>query len=214
MQTDLFWPTRYAPKCLYIIVPEICDPSHWHNYEHPVTPVRRDDVVVDIGAGEGLFSLSVVDRCRRVIAVEPNRHFCASLRATFDAPAHREKVTVHHVAVGDREGYVRLLDRGLLSTVVPSRYPDIPLYTLDELLRDEPNIDYVKVDIEGWEQRMLLGARQIIARHRPRIAITCHHAGNDWHAMAALIKEVVPAYTMVTKGFSLSGKPVMLHCSV
>ena len=52
--------------------------------------------------------------------------------------------------------------------------------------KSDLGIDYLKADVEGFEIDLLEGARGLIARDAPRIAITVYHRANDWRAIRDL----------------------------
>jgi len=71
---------------------------------------------------------------------------------------------------------------------------------------------YLKVDIEGYEQKMLEGAAETISSLRPKIAITTYHDENDVGSISKLLKRYCVDYRIRVKGISNRyGKPVMLH---
>src|SRR5690606_27705469 len=94
----LFWPRQYPIDGLYQVVAETFDREDWHYYQKKSTEVESQDVVVDVGAAEGLFSLTIADRCRKVIMIEPNDFFVKSLQQTFASKT--DKVEIINVAVG------------------------------------------------------------------------------------------------------------------
>lgn len=47
-----------------------------NTYEHNGMTFEKDDIVLDLGANIGCFTLSVFDRVKQVIAVEPEKHNC------------------------------------------------------------------------------------------------------------------------------------------
>ena len=47
----------------------------------------------------------------------------------------------------------------------------LEVVTLDDVLRDEPQVDAIKIDFESWEVRVIEGALVTIERHRPLIYI-------------------------------------------
>ena len=63
---------------------------------------------------------------------------------------------------------------------------------MDEFV-DEP-YDFVKVDIEGYEYNMLLGAQEGIRKNKPIIAICIYHNAIDMFSLMLYIHKLVPAY--------------------
>jgi hypothetical protein len=42
-----------------------------------------------------------------------------------------------------------------------------------------PRVDFIKMDIEGAEQRAVVGAKNTIASFRPRMALCIYHVADD-----------------------------------
>ncbi len=81
-----------------------------------------------------------------------------------------------------------------------------------DTLFEGKKITYMKADIEGFEQDMLMGAAEVIKANKPKIAITAYHRPNDYKKMIALIKSCVPEYKCHVKGIhGEEPKPVMIH---
>jgi FkbM family methyltransferase len=148
-------------------------------YEPHLTAVferhcRSGMTVVDVGANLGYFSLlasKLVGPAGRVVALEPNSENCrlllSSLRlngtsnvdllpvAADEAPGWAYYAT----HVGSNGGLVD--DDNLLSrfgTVVPT-------FRLDDLV--DRKVDFLKMDVEGAEGRVVHGATRIIEKDRP-----------------------------------------------
>ena len=213
MKDELYWPSYYPLYGLYLIINETFDEKHGHFYENALTRVEPDDVVVDVGAAEGLFSLSVINRCRKVIMIEPNGNFVEALNNTFRGYIGTGKAVILPAAAGDREGRIRLIDDGASSTVAESGEPNVELRTLDGLLENEGKIGYLKIDVEGSEMEVLKGAKRIIQRDKPKIAAACYHKNNEPDLIMDLLKGFVPGYRVFKKGVTPDEppKPVILH---
>jgi len=151
--------------------------------------VGRGQVVADIGANHGLFTVRLLDLVGRrgtVHAFEPHPGLVDRLRRLADAPNYH----VHQVALSDRTGYADLKvpvagDRhwdamGSLEGDVGTMPADIAIMTvriarLDEVICDVPALDFVKCDVEGHEDRVLDGATELLSRFRPNILIELEH---------------------------------------
>lgn len=144
-------------------------------YEIEELALNPGSVFVDVGANVGVHSIyaAKVLHASKVIAIEPNpiayRLLCANagLNCILDRFVH------HAVALSDETG------RGAM---------DIPLHNLgavhvvrgdgaiqlvpgDDILRDEPRIDFIKIDTEGMELNVLRGLSETITRHQPTLFV-------------------------------------------
>ena len=55
------------------------------------------------------------------------------------------------------------------------------------------------MDIEGAEQKAIAGARETIARYRPRMALCIYHLQPDPVMVPKLVAEIVPDYRVQTQ---------------
>ncbi|MDH3293596.1 MAG: FkbM family methyltransferase [Acidimicrobiia bacterium] len=137
-----------------------------------------DCTAVDVGAWWGPWTAALARRCPRVHSFEPQPQLAARLREW--APSH---VTVHEAGVGAQAGSARLTRPDSLpgtdglASLRPSTGTDavgwqrieVDVVTLDGCgLTD---VGFIKIDVEGLEQAVLVGAETIIGRDRPRLMI-------------------------------------------
>lgn len=142
--------------------------------------VRPGDVFVDVGANIGYFSMLVAQRQpAQVLAIEP-------VQRTYEVLVHNIRhngldgvVSPVNVALGSQTSKVRLVStRGPKNHVEYAiggndhgfEKVEATLTTLDSLLTgpDAPGkVDFIKVDIEGYEYEFLKGGRETIRRFKP-----------------------------------------------
>jgi len=157
---------------------------------------RPASVVFDVGANLGYHSLllsRLAGSNGHVYAFEPNSENC---RLILLALEHDQisNITLLPIALSDRRGWAyfssfigsnggfvtdRLFALQQHGTVVPT-------FRLDEL--SLPDVDVIKVDVEGAEYKALKGADSMLRRCRP--AVVCEFSME----MARRISEVDPAY--------------------
>jgi FkbM family methyltransferase len=136
--------------------------------------------VVDIGANQGLYALlfsQLVGESGTVIAFEPEPDMFDALENNILTNAIRN-VQCHQLALGCESGEA-MLSRSLIHagdnrlSLVHSKEVSITkpvrLATLDEIV-GELKIDFIKMDVQGWEGHVLRGMKQTL-RRSPNIGI-------------------------------------------
>lgn len=210
----LYFPKNIGLDALYHVIPEICDKDDWHYYEIPETTVATDDIVVDCGAAEGLFSLSVKDRCQQVYAIEPLSNFLDSLSKTF---SNGKNVTIIPAALGASQSEAYITNEGMETKISETPTENvIKIETIDNLFfHQNKKITYLKADIEGYELEMLEGARLTIEHNHPTIAITTYHHRTDADLIRKFLINTCPEYKIIIKGIDdKTGAPKLLHAWV
>jgi len=212
----LFWPKSLSLFDLYKVVTECFYEDDSHFYEVPETRVAPNDVVLDCGAAEGIFSLRVLERAQHIVAFEPLPLFVSSMRKTF---AQNSKVTIVPHALGSNEGEAFLEGDSLYGRVVENAQsrPSIPIKvtTIDKWIKGtHSQVDFIKGDLESFELEVLQGAKETIRKYKPKIAFTVYHPGNNWKQILSFLRGLVLEYAYRIKGLSYNGKqarPVMIH---
>jgi len=137
--------------------------------------VRPGMRVVDVGANIGYYMLMFerfVGPAGSIVCIEPSPPNVEELERNVSANG-LSNVSVHRVAVGGEEGMTGLRD-GINSGVTDGEDAayEVPLRTLDSLL--DEGVDFLKIDVEGYEAAVLQGAQQVLARDRPALFVEFH----------------------------------------
>ncbi len=144
--------------------------------------VRPGDVVVDIGANLGFFTLllaSLVGATGRVIAFEPLSQNVELLRRSIKENRFQDRVMLIQAALSDVAGDAELvigrhfmnsgggfLDRPGVERQLEADVESVQVYRLDDLDLPRP-VTFVKIDVEGAEGLALRGAANILSADRP-----------------------------------------------
>jgi len=150
--------------------------------------VRPGMTVLDVGANIGFHALhaaSLVGSEGRVIAVEPDPRNAGLLRLAL-AQNSGFRLEVIEAALSDRDGEVILSDLGnpsnsgarfvhenqaVLDGLVHGpapRFRNVPAFAWDSRYLATP-IQFVKMDVEGFEPRVARGMERALAQHRPTV---------------------------------------------
>lgn len=153
--------------------------------------VRTGDTVLDVGANWGGHSLllsRLVGPGGRVIACEPSP--CVAAETRWHLSANEvQNVTLLELALADQPG-TATFDTQTLSTTgklvdqpgqAAASSVTVQVQTLDQLVADLPlpALNFVKVDVEGAESKVLLGARHTLEKLRPRLIVELHNPEQD-----------------------------------
>jgi FkbM family methyltransferase len=164
-----FYPTN-ATAQQWVDPYHLRDKEHGHREETFFTRyLRPGDVVVDVGANIGLTALaafSAVGASGQVHAFEPHPRIFNFLVGNIELNGAEKVVTPRNLALGDHAGMVFLTDVraddqntvSVQTTGVP-----VPMATLDDAVAALPSIGLLKIDVEGFEKFVLLGATHTLA---------------------------------------------------
>jgi|HubBroStandDraft_3_1064219.scaffolds.fasta_scaffold10038_4 FkbM family methyltransferase len=131
--------------------------------------------VADVGANVGYYLLLIeraVGPAGRVSCFEPDPDNLRELRRNVEANGFAN-VEVVAAAAGASDGETALR-RGINAAIAAAGGGDVtvPLVRLDSAL-DGP-LDFLKIDVEGYEGQVLAGARRILAERQPTLFLEIH----------------------------------------
>ena len=135
------------------------------NEEHNVF---EGDIVVDGGAAEANFSLDIIDKVKKVYLYEGDPIWIPALEMTFRN--YRDKVVIINK---------------FLDSYVHNGYE-----TIDNTVK-EKEINFIKMDIEGYELKALYGAKEHIKNsNKMRCSICAYHNHEDGELLSWYFKSL------------------------
>jgi hypothetical protein len=153
-----------------------------HRYLSESFTVGKDDVIADIGAAEGNFSLSVIEKVRKIYLFEYDRAWVEALKVTFAPWSEKVEIINKYVSDSDDESHIRF----------------------DSIYQTNRDITFIKIDVDGGESDVLNSCKKALRSGNPfKIAICTYHRTNDEKSFSLLLKN---------HGFSVSpSKGYMIH---
>ncbi len=153
---------RIAPE--WRGIQEVYEPSVWERF---TSDARPGDVVVDVGAFVGLYTIALAKRVGphgSVVAFEPDPTNFAWLQRHVVLNRVQHHVTLVRAAVADRAGEAGFLSRDNESHLgdVQKGGLRVPVTTLDEEFPTQ-RVDLLKVDVEGHEEQVLRGGMRLLS---------------------------------------------------
>jgi FkbM family methyltransferase len=169
--------------------------------------VRAGDIVLDCGANVGVYTRVALEAgAKLVIAIEPAPENVECLRRNFAAETASGRVIIYEKGVWDKEDFLTInvapanpaADSFVMSPEGSQAGQKLPLTSIDKLVAELKleRVDYIKMDIEGAEQRAIRGARETLRRFRPRLALSSYHLPDDPQKIPQLVRAAWPGYRM------------------
>lgn len=174
----------------------------YSNDEIDVT-IKAGDIVIDAGAWIGDFSAYAVKKGASVYAFEPCAETCGYLRKTRELNGN---IVVQQKGLGAKNEirYITNDTNNSGSNRITNKKKSnevIEIITLDTFVKENriDKINFIKADIEGFERFLIKGAKNVLKKHSPKLAICTYHLNDDPTVISELIKEANPDYKIVHK---------------
>lgn len=153
-----------------------------HRYLTDSFRVEQDDVIADIGAAEGNFSLAVIEKVRKIYLFEYDREWIEALKVTFAPWAQKVEIINKYVSDIDDESHIKF----------------------DTFYKSKKDITFLKIDVDGFESIVLNSCNEIFRSGNPfKVALCTYHKNNDEKDFTLLLKN---------HGFSVTpSKGYMIH---
>jgi FkbM family methyltransferase len=137
----------------------------------------KEGTFIDVGAHIGKHSITIAKRLGsrgKVLSIEANKDTVKLLRYNVNANK-LNNVTVYEAICSDKSGkeifYSNEFHPALnsISPINNAKKDIIKAITLDEIAGDLKDIKLIKIDVEGAEDKVLIGAKKILKLNHPKI---------------------------------------------
>lgn len=172
---------EFKIKRAYVSLLEEQDQNSPHCYLNGMIDLKDDSLIFDVGAAEGIFALTNIEKAKYVYLFETDSAWIEALQKTFEP--WKEKVLIINKFASDKDadGCVKL----------------------DSLLKDkEDESVFLKLDVEGAEAQVLNGAKEALTSDKlDVVAVVCtYHYAQDYAQLTELVKSYGYKYK-TSKGY-------------
>lgn len=182
---------------------------------------ERDDYVIDCGACFGetaVFFAKTVGAKGHVFSFDPLPHHVEVINLNVRQNGLADRVSVIAAAVGAASNHIasagdKFRDLNSPGFSMLGKEDQFPVMSIDDMVAERgiENVDFIKMDIEGFELPALKGAMDTIKRHRPKLAISLYHRIDDFFEIPLFLKEHFPFYTFYLDHYTIFGEETVLY---
>ena len=170
-------------------------------FDNDVFQVNENENMVDIGAytGDTIEMLCRVTggKYRNIYAFEPDTHFFEILNQKIENK-HWKNVYTYQLGIWNEDTVLSFeadnQQSGRLTEEVQSECK-IEVVSLDHILA-EKEVSCIKVAISTGNYQVLLGAKNIIQKYRPKIAMIIGINKTDIYEIPLLLRHILPEYQL------------------
>lgn len=144
-------------------------------------PKDRRGLALDIGAHVGLWTMQMAKEFDNLHCYEPvPAHVECFTKNVLDGKKHRAHIHFKQYALGNAVGMVQMLpiaentgNARVMATDEPraGSYICVPMRRLDEENFHNRRLDFVKIDVEGYEYEVIQGGMRRIREDKPIMVI-------------------------------------------
>lgn len=181
----LYFKRRWSEKRIKRAYSELVreqDINSPHRYLTDSFTIGDEDVLADIGAAEGNFSLSVIENVKKIYLFEYDHEWTEALKATFAPWAEKVEIINKYVSDSDDESHIRF----------------------DTFYKEKKDITFLKIDVDGAEAIVLDSCNEVFKSLESfKVALCTYHKNNDERDFTLLLKN---------HGFTITpSKGYMIH---
>lgn len=163
----------------------------------------ENEVVVDCGAFKGeVMEIFLQKNLKFVkyVAIEPDFHYLDIVEEKRNL-YEKDKIEIVPLALSNREEVLKMTNYANEDSVVKENGTiEVRATTLDSLAENLP-VTFLKIDVEGYEQKVLEGAQVTIKKNLPVIAVAAYHREEDFYEICEMIHRLSKEYSFYLRSY-------------
>ena len=151
--------------------------------------LKNNEIFLDIGGYDGFTSLEFIKRVgdyKKIYFFEPD---IQNLNKAEQLLKKHEDIEFLNLGAYDKNDTLKFSSKHSASSIDENGDSEIKVCKVDDYIDEK--ITFIKMDIEGAEQKALIGAKNIIKKYKPKMAISIYHSPYDFFRIPEKIFEIV-----------------------
>jgi FkbM family methyltransferase len=184
-------------------------------YADPTVPRWKDPLrMVDGGAFTGDTLRSLLGHGYKfgaIHAFEPDLANFRKLRDSVPSLPPGAEISLWPCGISSSTSRLKFSEGGgVASKFSDSGTSEVPVVALDDVLHNQ-QVNLMKLDIEGGEMEALQGARKLIERYRPGLAVCLYHCPNHLWSIPLWVAELNLGYSLYYRAHGHSSFETVLY---
>ncbi len=173
--------------------------------------INGEKIFIDVGCYDGKDSINYMERTRnenaRIYAFEPD---IRNYKVCKDNLAQYPNITLFNVGLSDVEQELGVMGEGEMSYLCEDSSLKVKTQLLDNILQNQP-VTFIKMDVEGYEMKVLEGAKKMIREYCPLLAVSIYHKKSDIWKIPQLILKIQDKYSFYMRYYGAASGDVVLY---
>ena len=158
-----------------------------------VLPLSDNESIVDLGAYDGdtirEFLAVTGGKYKNIIALEPDEKNFRKLDRKTECLENLLKL---NLGAWDKEETLYFAKKSGRNSRLEDGGVPVNFNSVDNIVTEE--VTFIKMDIEGAELKALDGAKNTVAKYKPKLYVCAYHRNEDMFALPFKIKELYDGY--------------------
>lgn len=183
----------------------IASPPVQQYFDEELISLNEGEVFIDCGSFNGdtlksFLNFSNGTKYKKYIAIEADPKIYKDLLLTIENEKAEDVLPIN-IACWFEEATLSFMQQSSSGSVNTGGAISVQANSLDNLFSDD-EITFIKMDIEGAEQNALLGAKNLIDRNSPILAICLYHNLEDYFKIPLMINEMNSEYKFYIRHYT------------
>lgn len=152
--------------------------------------------------------------CSKVYAFEPDRVNYLICKKKIECNGW-QNIKLVNAGLWNEETYAKFENMGTAGAhIVKAENKDddsVKVVSLDSIIDEGDRVSFIKLDIEGAELEALQGAKKIMMKYKPKLAVCIYHKKQDYWQIPYFIKSLVPEYQLYIRHYSNYSAETVLY---
>ena len=182
-----------------------------------IMQLGEKEVFIDCGGYDGQTTLDFIEKCQgryqKIVIFEPDDKCLPMIHKKLK---NDKRIKVISKGVWDTETHLSFVSSGDSASHVveaggASQKTDVISVVSIDRCDECRDATFIKMDLEGAEQRALKGAEQTIKRNTPKLAICIYHSDEDMIKIIDYLHNLVPEYKLYVRHHSTAAIETVVY---